>query len=104
MYVYIYFIKYFLFEQSSPTPMLVAIAVAFLVLVCPISVGHYVSHALEEPFFESQRPLMVNYRRATLLMEFLNYSSNFLLYIICGATYRKEAGRLVWAPIQKIFC
>ncbi|XP_046579528.1 C-C chemokine receptor type 1-like [Haliotis rubra] len=76
------------------TTMLIGVTIAFIILVTPISIAHNVSFALGENIFETQHFGMMVAREILQVMEQLNYSINFLLYVMCSADFRKRLAEL----------
>ena len=83
-------------QARQATAMLVAVAVAFVIMVVPISITHCVSLALGKNIFRTTDLKMSILREITQLMEQLNYSINFFMYVLCSEKFRKE--------LRQIFC
>ncbi|XP_046381166.2 galanin-like G-protein coupled receptor npr-9 [Haliotis rufescens] len=77
------------------TTMLIGVTIAFIILVTPISIAHNVSFALGENIFETQHFGMMVAREILQVMEQLNYSVNFLLYVMCSQDFRKKVAELL---------
>ena len=76
--------------DKKPTVMLIGIAVAFVVLVVPIASAHLVSYVKKQNIFESSETWVVILREVAQLMEQLNYSINFFLYVLLGDLFRSR--------------
>lgn len=72
------------------TRMLLAVIIAYIVLVTPISVAHSVAFFNGENIFTSKSPDFVIFREVAQTFEQLNYSLNFILYLSCNATFRRH--------------
>ena len=71
------------------TGMLLGVSFAFLVLVVPVASSHIVSLYTGNDLYTSNDPLFVALREITQATEMLNYSINFLLYVLCCRKFRQ---------------
>ena len=69
--------------------MLMCISISFFILVTPIALSHLIGFIMKFKIFESQTPWVVVMREVTQFMELMNYSTNFFLYVLGGAQFRK---------------
>ncbi|KAK2150999.1 hypothetical protein LSH36_380g05003 [Paralvinella palmiformis] len=70
------------------TQMLIAISLAFVILEIPSTVSHLISSIRNENIFDSDDLSMVIYKKMASIMEQLNHSINFVLYILTCGTFR----------------
>lgn len=77
-------------QTSKTTAMLLCIIVAFVLLVLPITFAHLISFIQSQPLFESKEPGIVFYREISQVLEHLNYSINFVLYILACPSFRNQ--------------
>ncbi|KAK6184032.1 hypothetical protein SNE40_006578 [Patella caerulea] len=75
-------------EVRKTTIMLLSVSIAYMVLVAPITVAHIVFYLQGLNIFEATQPGMVIYREIAQILEQLNYSINFFLYVICSKSFR----------------
>ena len=80
----------------STTFMLLAVTIAFIILVNPVSMSHIISFIRDVNIFETKVRGMVFLREITQVMEQMNNSINFLLYVMCSSRFR--------AKVLAIFC
>ncbi|KAK2141836.1 hypothetical protein LSH36_1034g00003 [Paralvinella palmiformis] len=74
--------------SSRTTIMLLSVAISFVVLVTPNAVAHIVSFVRRKPIFETTDPVIVYLRAFVQLLEQLNHSINFALYVLCSKRFR----------------
>jgi hypothetical protein len=72
------------------TRMLLAVTIAYILLVTPISVAHSVAFFNGDNIFTAKDPDFVIFREFAQTFEQLNYSVNFLLYVVCNGTFRQQ--------------
>ena len=70
--------------------MLIAINIAFMVLCLPISFAHLILHIQDRNIFEAKDLPTVIFREVAQVMEHMNYSINFFLYVLSSSTYRNK--------------
>ena len=75
---------------SKTTLMLLCIIVAFVILVMPIAVAHLIFFIKRQPIFEVKDVAIVVYREVATLLEHINYSINFLLYVVACPSFRNH--------------
>ncbi|KAK2141837.1 hypothetical protein LSH36_1034g00077 [Paralvinella palmiformis] len=75
-------------QSSRTTIMLLSIAIAYVVLVTPNSVAHFVGFRRKEEIFETMDPVMVFLREIVQILEQMNHSINFFLYILCSKRFK----------------
>ena len=80
--------------------MLLGVAIAFVVLVIPISLTHTASLALGKQIFQTTEFGMSLLREIVQSMEQLNYSVNFFLYVFGSLQFRKELA-IILCPIKQ---
>ena len=82
-------------ESLKTTRMLLPIVIAFVVLVVPISIGHNISFFTDQDLFMSRDQTIVFYREIAQLLEQLNYSINFFLYVLYSKAFRECFLRII---------
>ena len=75
---------------SKTTVMLLCVCVAFVLLVMPIAMTHLISFFRNQHVFQSKEEGTVVFREIAQLLEHLNYSINFFLYVIACPSFRKR--------------
>lgn len=75
-------------RTSRTNIMLLSVVVAFIVLITPNALAHVVSFALGKNIFEANDSLSTFLREASQIMEQLNHSINFVLYVISSKRFR----------------
>ncbi|KAK6179059.1 hypothetical protein SNE40_011505 [Patella caerulea] len=75
-------------EVRKTTTMLIGVSIAYIVLVSPIAIAHLVFYNQGLNIFESTEPTMVIYREVAQILEQLNYSINFFMYVLCSKSFR----------------
>ena len=70
--------------------MLITINIAFMILVLPISFAHLILHIQDKNIFEARDMATVIFREISQLMEQMNYSINFFLYVLSSSIYRNK--------------
>ena len=73
---------------NRTTAMLLGVSFTFILLVVPIGLSHIISVFTNNYIYETTNPAIVGMRETTQAAEMLNYSINFLLYIICNKAFR----------------
>ncbi|KAK2161605.1 hypothetical protein LSH36_114g06066 [Paralvinella palmiformis] len=81
--------------RSRTTIMLLSIAISFVLLVTPNAVAHIVSYARKEEIFETTDPIMVFLREIVQILEQMNHSINFFLYILCSKRFKAGVIKIV---------
>ncbi|XP_041350858.1 growth hormone secretagogue receptor type 1-like isoform X2 [Gigantopelta aegis] len=82
-------------DTARITTMLLSITTAYVILVSPIWIGHNVAFARGETLFQSSDPVLVILRQVAQPMEQLNYSINFLLYVLYSRSFRQHVAKLL---------
>ena len=77
-------------DAMKITRMLIAVVMAYIILVAPISVAHSVAFFRGQNIFTSKDPEFIIFREIASILEQLNYSINFFLYFFCNATFRRS--------------
>ncbi|KAK6190350.1 hypothetical protein SNE40_002238 [Patella caerulea] len=75
-------------EVRKTSTMLLSVSIAYMILVAPIGVAHIFFYLQGLNIFEATQPGMVIYREIAQILEQLNYSINFFLYVICCKSFR----------------
>ena len=81
-------------ETFRITRMLLAITVAYLILVTPISTAHSVAFFKGDNIFESKDKNFIIFREIAQIFEQLNYVINFFIYVIYNSTFRQHFYKL----------
>jgi len=82
-------------KHANLTVMLLGLSVAYIVLALPIAIAQMIAFIKGLALFESTDLVVVIAREVVQLMELLNYSINFLLYVMCGRRFRQRVIALV---------
>ncbi|XP_067665030.1 galanin-like G-protein coupled receptor npr-9 [Haliotis asinina] len=82
-------------ETNKTTAMLLGVTFAFFILVTPISIAHNIAFTLGVNFFESKDFKMVVVRETLQVMEQINYSINFFMYVMCSQAFRHRLGQIL---------
>ncbi|XP_046354937.2 galanin receptor type 2-like [Haliotis rufescens] len=82
-------------ETNKTTAMLLGVTLAFFTLVTPISIAHNIAFTLGVNFFESTDFKMVVVRETLQVMEQINYSINFFMYVMCSRAFRRRLGQIL---------
>ncbi|XP_064609591.1 cysteinyl leukotriene receptor 2-like [Liolophura sinensis] len=72
------------------TAMLIGITIAYILLVNPHAILHNIAFATGKDFFESTSPMIKTGREIAQVLEQINYSINFFMYILCSAQFRRR--------------
>ena len=75
---------------AKTTIMLVAVSIAFVVLVLPVGLAHTITFLIRQSIYESTDIGVVIYREVSQVLEQLNYSINFILYVIVCRSFRER--------------
>lgn len=70
------------------TVMLIGITIAYILLVNPHAILHNIAFATGKDFFESSSPMIKTGREIAQVLEQINYSINFFMYILCSTQFR----------------
>jgi hypothetical protein len=73
---------------TKTNAMLVCVAVAFIILETPIGILHMISFSRNQSLFLTKDREMVILREIAQVMEQLNHSINFLLYVLASKGFR----------------
>jgi len=68
--------------------------IAAIVLEIPIAINHIVSFVKKQSIFETTEPGMVFYREVSMIMEQLNHSINFIMYVMTCKKFRDRIVQL----------
>ena len=77
-------------ETYRITRMLLAVTIAYLILVTPISVAHSVAFFSGDNIFQSTNENFIIFREIAQIGEQLNYVVNFFIYVIFNSTFRRN--------------
>ena len=88
-------------DQGRATVMLLGVALAFLILVTPIAVAHMVFYVMDRNIFEAKEPGMVAFREIAQVLELMNSSVNFFLYVLCSKGFRRMLLKILQKPCQR---
>ena len=88
-------------DQGRATVMLLGVALAFLILVTPIAVAHMVFYVMDRNIFEAKEPGMVAFREIAQVLELMNSSVNFFLYVLCSKGFRHMLLKILQKPCQR---
>ncbi|KAK3599349.1 hypothetical protein CHS0354_009848 [Potamilus streckersoni] len=75
-------------DTSRVTLMLLAVTIAYIVMVSPISVVHSVAFFNNQNLLETQVPSIVIFREFAQVLEQMNYAVNFFLYVAINSRFR----------------
>ena len=89
-------------DMLKVTRMLLAVTIAYILLVTPISVAHSVAFFNGYSIFTSKDPDFVIFREFAQTFEQLNYSINFFLYVTCNTTFRRQFYNVIRCRRQEI--
>lgn len=82
-------------DETYPiTRMLLAIMIAYLILVTPISIAHSVAFFTGENIFESTNKNFIIFREIAQIFEQLNFVLNFFIYVSFNSTFRHHFCKL----------
>ena len=70
--------------------MLLGVSFAFQILVTPIAVLHILATLNNIPLFHTTDQRLVIAREVAMMLEQVNYSINFYLYVLCSQTFSKQ--------------
>lgn len=76
-------------DSIRVTRMTIAVTVAYIILVTPISTAHSVAFFQNDNIFESTDPSFIIFREFAQTLEQFNYCINFFLYVIFNASFRR---------------
>lgn len=76
------------------TRMLIGISLAFVLLEIPSAVSHLISAFKNENIFDTINQPMRVYKKIATIMEQLNHSINFVLYVLTCKIFRESVARL----------
>lgn len=82
-------------ETSKASVMLIAITLEYIILVTPITIVLISTFWTNTPIFGSTDPRHVVLQALALILEQLNNSINFFVYILCSQQFRKRFRDLV---------
>ena len=80
---------------------LIAVVAAFLLLACPIAIMFNIAFFQNVSIFEVNDLVFFVCREIAQILEQLNYSINFFLYVMCSETFRKRALQLLKCPRKR---
>lgn len=85
-------------KEIRASIVLIVIVVAFIVLVLPVSMVFIFAAWQNVSAFDTNTMDFFIYREISQILELLNYSINFFLYIMCSETFRQRALYLLRRP------
>lgn len=88
-------------KEIKASVVLVAVVAAFTFLVLPIAVMFYIAFWRSFSAFEVNDLPFFICREVAQILEQVNYSINFFLYILCSEMFRKKALQLLQGPFQR---
>ena len=71
--------------------MLIGVVVAYVVFILPITVVHNLAFWRNVSAFDTNTMQFFILREVAQILEQLNYSTNFMLYVLCSERFRKKA-------------
>lgn len=77
------------------TRMLLAVMIAYLILVTPTSVAHSVAFFTGDNIFESTNINFIIFREVAQIFEQLNYVVNFFIYLTFNSSFRRHFCNLI---------
>ena len=77
-------------ETYRITRMLLAVTIAYVILVTPISVAHSIAFFSGDNIFQSTNENFIIFREIAQIGEQLNYVVNFFIYVIFNSTFRQN--------------
>ena len=85
-------------KHRRRTATLLSISIAFVILVTPNATAHVLNFVSKTrlSYFESTQPQMVVLREVANILEQLNYTINFFLYVCVNERYRRYIGELIF--------
>ena len=83
-------------ETYRITRMLLAVTIAYVILVTPISVAHSIAFFSGDNIFQSTNEDFIIFREIAQIGEQLNYVVNFFIYVMFNSTFRRN--------FLKVFC
>lgn len=87
-------------KEIRASIVLIVIVVAFIVLVLPVSMVFIFAAWQNVSAFDTNTMDFFIYREISQILELLNYSINFFLYIMCSETFRQRALYLLRRPFR----
>lgn len=88
-------------ETIRISAMLIGVVVAYITLVLPITVVHNLAFWRNVSAFDVNTPEFFVLREVAQILEQLNYSINFVLYVMCSEKFRNRAFEIL--KLQKCF-
>lgn len=87
-------------KEIRASIVLIGIVAAFIVLVLPVTTVFIFAFWQNVSAFDTNTMGFFIYREIAQILELLNYSINFFLYIMCSETFRKRALYLIRRPFR----
>ncbi|KAK2147522.1 hypothetical protein LSH36_548g00032 [Paralvinella palmiformis] len=88
-------------RTSRTNMMLLSVVFAFIILITPNAIAHLISFVKKKNIFEANDPASRFLRESSQLMEQLNHSINFVLYVISSKRFR-DGIRAIFMPKKNI--
>ena len=85
-------------KEIRASLVIISVVVAFVILVCPIAMMFIISFWQNLAVFQANNVLFFVAREMTQLLEQINYSITFFLYIMCSDTFRRRALQILRRP------
>lgn len=83
--------------ETQMTIMLVAVCVSTAALRAPYTIAYYIRSNIWYTRRSSETEITSYFAsRSTDLINVINYAVNFILYCLCGSSFRKECAKLLW--------
>lgn len=75
--------------------MLIGVVVAYITFILPITVVHNLAFWRNVSAFDTNTKQFFVLREVAQILEQLNYSTNFILYVLCSSKFRERASELL---------
>lgn len=82
-------------EMIRASIMVVAVMIAYIVLVLPITVVHLYAFLTSVSAFDENDLGFFIFREIAQMLEQVNYSINFFFYVLCSSTFRRRIFELL---------
>lgn len=82
-------------EAIRISAMLIGVVVAYITFILPITVVHNLAFWRNVSAFDTNTKGFFILREVAQNLEQMNYSTNFILYVLCSAKFRKKATHLL---------
>ena len=77
-------------EMLKASVMVIGIMIAYIILIIPISVVHFYSWTASISAFDVNNLSFFIFREIAQVLEQVNYSINFFLYVMCSTMFRRR--------------